>query len=136
MTPQMMAKSGELQDRIWANAEAVSQLDPHSIVGGLFIQSLNDMIDLDASRITAGRNRIPTSIWLAFSVMTILTMAAVGYQFGLTGERSWVVTIVLTLVFTTVFLLIADLDRPDEGLLRVSQQAMIDLVNRIGPIPP
>jgi hypothetical protein len=63
-------------------------------------------------------------------------MVDVGYQFGLTGTRSWAVTILLILVFTPVFVLIADLDRPQAGLVRVSQQALIDLLNKIGtPVP-
>jgi hypothetical protein len=109
---------------------------PNSIVVGLFVQSLNETIDLDETRVTAGRNRIPDAIWLALYVVTILTMAAMGYQFGLTGEHSWPVTILLVLVFTTVIMLIADLDRPQEGLLAVSQQAMIDLINKIGAPAP
>jgi hypothetical protein len=131
-----MAKTAALQDRLWAQAVAISQADPKSIPGGLFVQSLNEVIDLDATRVTAGRNRIPDVIWLTLFGITFLTMAAVGYQFGLTGERSWIVTILLALAFTMVLALIADLDRPNEGVLQVSQQAMIDLVNRIGPPVP
>jgi hypothetical protein len=37
----------------------------------------------------------------------------------------------LALTFTLVFALIADLDRPLQGLLTVSQQAMIDLQNKM-----
>jgi len=136
MTPEAMAQSGALHDRLWADAVAVGMQSPNSIVVGLFEQSLNEMIDLDAARVAAGRNRIPDTIWLALYVVTILTMAAMGYQFGLTGEHSWPVTILLVLVFTTVILLIADLDRPQEGLLKVSQQAMIDLINKIGAPAP
>jgi hypothetical protein len=109
---------------------------PNSIVVGLFVQSLNEMIDLDETRVTAGRNQIPDSIWLVLYVVTILTMMAMGYQFGLTGEHSWPVTILLVLVFTAVLLLIADLDRPQEGWLKVSQQAMVDLINKIGAPAP
>jgi hypothetical protein len=108
---------------------AVTEQNPGSIVGGIFVQSLNEMIDLHETRVTAGRNRIPDSIWLVLYIVTILTMTAVGYQFGLTGERSWAVTILLVLVFAAVLSLIADLDQPQIGLLRVSQQAVIDLVN-------
>ena len=136
MTKDAMAQSGALQDRLWADAVAVGTQSPNSIVGGLFIEALNDTIDLDATRVTAGRNRIPDSIWLALYAVTILTMAAMGYQFGLTGEHSWPVTILLALVFTAVILLIADLDRPQAGLLKVSQQAMLDLIDKIGaPVP-
>jgi len=136
MTPEVMAQSGALHDRLWAQAVAVGGQSPNSIVVGLFVQSLNEMIDLDETRVTAGRNRIPDSIWLALYVVTILTMMAMGYQFGLTGEHSWPVTILLVLVFTAVLLLIADLDRPQAGWLKVSQQAMIDLINKIGAPAP
>lgn len=136
MTPEVMAKTSALHDRLWAAAAAAGNQSPNSIVVGLFIQSLNEVIDLDETRITAGRNRIPDIIWLALYAVTILTMAAMGYQFGLSGEHSWAVTTLLTLVFTTVILLIADLDRPQHGFLKVSQQAMIDLINKIGPPTP
>jgi hypothetical protein len=136
MTPAAMAQSGALHDRLWADAVTVGTQSPNSVAGGLFIQSLNEMIDLDETRVTAGRNRIPDSIWLTLYAMTILTLTAIGYQFGLTGEHSWPVTILLALVFTAVILLIADLDRPQAGLLKVNQQAMIDLINKIGAPTP
>jgi len=136
MPPAATALSGAMHDRLWTVAVAVGAQSPNSITGGLFIQSLNEMIDLDETRVTAGRNRIPDSIWLTLYFMAVLTMAAMGYQFGLTGEHSWPVTILLVLVFTTVIMLIADLDRPQAGLLKVSQQAMIDLIDKIGAQAP
>ena len=136
MTPEARAQSSALHDKLWAAAVAATAQNPDSITGGLFIQSLNDVIDLDETRVTAGRNQIPDTIWVVLYIVTILTMAAMGYQFGLTGERSWPVIILLMLVFTAVMLLIADLDRPQRGILQVSQQALIDLVNKIGPPSP
>ena len=50
--------------------------------------------------------------------------------------RSWPVTILLALVSTAVILLIADLDRPQQGLLKMSQQPIIDLINKIGAPAP
>jgi len=49
MSPEGMQKSRRLQDRLWAiAADTVTRSD--SIATGLFIQSLNEMIDLDATR--------------------------------------------------------------------------------------
>jgi len=132
MTPDVVAKSSAVQERLWADAVAAGTQNPNSIVVGLFVQSLNETIDTDAMRVTAGRNRIPSTIWWALYFVTVLSMAAMGYQFGLTGEHSWPVSILLALVFTAVLLLIADLDRPQQGLLQVSQQAMMDLIDKIG----
>jgi hypothetical protein len=44
-------------------------------VVGLFITSLNDVIDLHTKRVTQGRNRIPGSIWASLYVIAILGMA-------------------------------------------------------------
>ena len=49
------------------------------------------------------------------------------------SERLWIIglnvaaMVALVLAFAFVLSLIANLDRPQEGLLRVSQQAMIDV---------
>jgi hypothetical protein len=39
--------------------------------------------------------------------------------------------LVLAVAFSAVMLLVTDLDRPQEGLLRVSQQPMLDLQQRL-----
>ena len=135
MSLQGMANTSALHDRLWALA-ATAGTQSNSISTGLFIQSLNELIDLDAVRVTALRNQIPDSIWLMLFVVTIFAMTAMGYEFGLTGARSWAVTLLLVIVFTTVITLIADLDRPQQGLVRVSQQPLIDLLNKIGTSAP
>lgn len=135
MSEEGMAKSADLHDQLWAIATSEAQ-NSDSISTGLFVQSLNEMIDMDAVRMSGLRNRIPDTIWFMLAAVTIFSMGAMGYQFGLTGVRSWGATIFLVLVFTPVILLIADLDRPQAGLLQVSQQPLIDLLEKIRtPVP-
>jgi hypothetical protein len=122
-----LARSEELQDRLWTQAVIVAEKNPSPITG-LFIQSLNDVIDLHAKRVTMGaRNRIPITIWVALYFTAILAMAGVGYHSGLTCATRNLATLALVFTFSGILWLIADLDRPQEGLLKVSQQAMIDL---------
>lgn len=95
---------------------------------GLFIQSLNSTIDLHATRVqVAVRNRIPGIVWAILYLVTILTMAGVGYHAGLARTSRSLAILMLVATFSAIMLLIADLDRPREGLLRVSQQALVDL---------
>jgi len=54
-------------------------------------------------------------------------MAGMGYHVGVTGKRRWLAASVLVLAFSIVMWLIADLDHPMGGFLRVNQQTMIDL---------
>lgn len=69
----------------------------------------------------------PTRFWLTLYLVTLLTMSGVGYHEGLCRSRRSIVIVVLVAAFSAVITLAADLDRPREGWLRISQQPMIDL---------
>ena len=116
------------QGQLWSAATTVGLQHPDSIVVGLFVQSLNEVIDLHAKRVTAGlRNRIPGAIWAALLTIAAFSMAAMGYHAGLVGTTRSLAIIVVAVTFSAVIALIADLDRPQEGSLTVSQQALIDV---------
>ena len=133
-TQQAIVRSEQLHEELWVQAAAVSEKDAHSIVTGIFIQSLNEVIDLHARRMLVGiRSRIPLVLWLGLFGLSMLGMAAVGYHAALSGTRRSPVMFGLVVAFSVVLLLIADLDRGQEGLRRVSQQAMIDLQKSIAP---
>jgi hypothetical protein len=121
-------RSEQLQEQLWAQAVALGEGHPTSIVVGLFVQSLNEVIDLHAKRVTAGiRNRIPGAIWLALLAVAVLALASMGYHSGIAGTRRSLAQVAVAVTFAVVIGLIADLDRPQEGSLRVSQQALVDL---------
>ncbi len=124
---QAVSKSEELQGRLWAQAVAVTEKD-RSPIAAIFVQSLNDVIDLHATRVMAGlRSRVPAVIWIVLYVLATLAMEMIGYHAGLANSRRSIAAVALIIGFALVLFLIADLDRPGQGLLSVSQQAMIDL---------
>jgi hypothetical protein len=121
-------RSEVLQNRLWQLTVPIALKNPNSIIVGLFVQALNDVIDLHTKRLTAAvRNRIPFAIWAALYGISIFSFAAMGYHSGLTGTTRSLVIIAVAFTFTVVIVLIADLDRGQEGVLKVSQQALIDL---------
>jgi len=122
-----IARSEEIHRLLWKQTAAVAEKHPTPI-NGLFITSLNMVIDLHAKRITASiRNRIPPTIWIALYMVAFLAMMAVGYHTGLSGSRRTMAVLFQALAFSAVLILIADLDRPQEGLLKVGQEAMADV---------
>jgi len=130
---QALVRSEELQEQLWAQAVAASQVTPGSVTTGIFIQSLNELIQLHLKRLTVGiRNRVPGTIWGTLYSLAALAMFMMGYRAGLVGSRSRLISLALVLSFSGVIFLIADLDRPQQGLIRVSQQAMTELQNRLG----
>jgi len=50
-----------------------------------------------------------------------------GYHAGLAGRSRSLAVLAVAFTFSVVLWLVADLDRPQEGSLTVSQQVMIDL---------
>jgi hypothetical protein len=69
-------------------------------------------------------SRVPVIIWVCLGIITLLSMATVGYQAGQAGKWVLFPKIMLALAFATVIALIADLDRPQTGLVKVSQGAL------------
>ena len=80
-------------------------------------------------------SRLPKVLWTTLYLVTILTMAGVGFHEGLaSSRRSWAI-VVLVVAFSAIMTLVADLDRPQEGLVTVSQHAMIDLRKTMNDTP-
>ncbi|MBX7165779.1 MAG: hypothetical protein K1X74_05470 [Pirellulales bacterium] len=126
-----------IHDQLWNETSAVAAADSHSIVTGLFIQSLNEMIDLHATRVMVGlRSRIPGAVWAALYAVAILTMATLGFQEGVLSNRRSLVSFGVVLAFTIVLFMTTDLDRPREGLLQISQQTMLDLQQSVRASEP
>ena len=109
-------------------AVANARKDMNSDVAALYIDSLNEVNGIHASRVAVGMQaRVPGEIWLALYCITILGMVSVGYQTGIAGSKRSLAWPILALSFALVFALIASLDRPDSGILKVTQQPLIDL---------
>lgn len=127
---QGVVRSEELQGLLWGQAAAAAEKHPGSIPAGLFITSLNEVIDLHAKRIMFGlRTRLPGIVWGVLYFVAVLAIGAIGYHAGLVSGRRFLAILPLILTFSAVLVLIADLDRPGEGLFKVSQQALADLRN-------
>ena len=124
---QALVKSEELHNQLWVQAVAATEKDRTPITG-LFVSSLNEVIDLHAKRVMAGlRSRVPGVIWIVLYVLAILAMVMMGYHSGLVHSRRSIAVIALVIGFSSVLYLIADLDRPAQGTLQVSQQSLMDL---------
>jgi hypothetical protein len=129
---QALRQSDALQATLWAKAAEIGQKNPGLITVGLFIQSLDEMIDLHLKRVTVGmRDRIPATIWVVLYVLACLAMGMMGSQAGVSESRHFFMELALALSFSVVLFLIVDLDRPQQGLIRVSQQAMVELQDKL-----
>ncbi len=122
-----IAESERLQREVWSRAATLAKAEPRSIPAGLLLQSLNEMIDLHASRLGAARNHIPPTVLTALILVAIASMGWVGASFGSTGRRGMVTALILSALIAFVIAVIVDLDQPRAGMIRVSQTPLLDL---------
>jgi len=127
-----LADAARIQDALWDMAVVNARKDMNSDVAALYIDSLNEVSAIHALRVAVGiQLRVPREVWLVLYFVTLLGMLSVGYQTGVTGSKRSIarpiVGVSFAVSFALVFGLIAALDRPDSGILGVTQQPLIDL---------
>jgi hypothetical protein len=118
--------SAEIQNELWRRTESVAAEAPTPMTG-LFISALNEVIDTDAERVAAGRNRIPPGVWGLLLVVAAAGCFISGYGSGAQGARSMFTTLFLPGLITVVILLVFDLTHSLQGVIGISQQPLIDL---------
>jgi hypothetical protein len=136
MLRQASDRTEQTHRELWSRAVAEGKRDPRAVTTGVFIQSLNEMIDLHAKRMTALENHVPEVIFILLYLVSILTLGMVGYGCGLGTRRNLLMTMTAAFLIASIVLVIVDLDRPRRGLVKVSQQRLIDLQENLRkPLP-
>jgi len=121
-----LRKSAEIENALWQHAEAAAKVAPTPITA-TFIVTLNEMIDTDAERLSAGRNIIPSGVWLLLLVVAGCGCLISACGSGAQGVRSGLTDVFLPLLISVVIMLVFDLTHPHQGFISISQQPLIDL---------
>ena len=132
-----ISRSEMLHEKMWATLTSLDPTNINSMSVTLFTYSLNELIDLHERRVISGaRLRIPPTLWSVLLIISLLGMGEIGYQTALTGSTRTPVSMGLVIAFALLLSLVADLDRPLEGTLRINQSAMRELLQRLEPPAP
>lgn len=123
----LLAKAVRTQRALWAIALRAADVDPSPVTSGLFIQSLNDLIDSYGRRDAALSRHVPEVVLLLLYVTFPLTGGIVGFASGLAGHRPSLVSYVMVALIVILVFVIVDLDRPRRGLIEISQKSLLDL---------
>ena len=116
-----------IQRLLWLQAEALAAREDKSYPSNLYTVALNEVIDLPSKRAAAMNNHVPeTVIWLLL-VSSALSLAIVGYGFGLGQQRNNFSLVALSVLIVLVIMLIVDFDRPRRGFIEVDESAIVQL---------
>jgi hypothetical protein len=117
---QALSRSKQLQEELWLDAAAVAQNDRTAITA-VYVNSLNETIDLHEKRVAAFENRVPRPVWL---LIIFTSLIAVFTRGSTLASRFWLTLILVPITVAIVVALIADLDTPGRGLIRLDQRAL------------
>jgi hypothetical protein len=124
----------QLQRQLWSTVQNAALAQPSALTG-LAAAGMNDVLNSQAYVQAAWWNRIPRAAWLLMTLIALVCNLMVGYAASGASVRSLLLTI-LPLLLATAFLLIADIDSPRGGVIRVSPQNLLSLSEQLAlPTP-
>jgi hypothetical protein len=123
------ARTARVQSELWATVRGPAAADP-TTVSAIVLVGMNDVLNSQGYTQAAWWNRIPQAAWLLMLLIGICCNALVGYgaQNPKAGRGQLVI---LPVVVAISFGLIADIDSPRGGLIRVAPLNLIALADSL-----
>jgi hypothetical protein len=122
---QINAETTRAQTEMWSAVNGPATAQPTPVIA-LAVSGMNDVLNSQGYTQAAWRNRIPIAAWCLMGAIAIFANLLMGYGARSDKMRSTLL-LVLPLIVSTSFLLIADIDSPRSGIIRVSPQNLISL---------
>jgi hypothetical protein len=122
----LLDESDQIQHQLWNMASVNAWKDMNSDIAALYIESLNDLANIQAMRVAVGlQARLPLGLWILLYLLLFLGMLSMGYQIAVAeSSKASIVKTILILTFSMFVVLIASLDVPGKGFINVSQQPL------------
>ena len=123
---QIDADTARVQRELWAAAAKPATAQPSAVVA-LAVGGMNDVLNSQGNTQAAWWNRIPGAAWALMFAIAVFCNGLLGYGARQMEPRLFMV---LPLVVAVAFFLIADIDSPRGGVIRVHPQNLVSL--RVG----
>jgi hypothetical protein len=121
-----VADGGRLQRSLWRMGGEALDDSPTDSAPRLYIETLNEMIDMQTVQVSALNNRVPGAVLVFEVVAASVALGLLALYLAILARG--VISVVLAAAFVSVLLLITfDLDRPVRGLVRVPDTPLVNL---------
>ena len=131
---QINASTARLQSELWSVIQTGAVAQPTPVMA-LVVSGMNDVLNSQGYTQAAWWNRIPTAAWALLGAIAICSNLLLGYTSRLHDGKARRFFI-LPLIVSISFFLIADLDAPRGGVIRVSPQNLMSLLPTFGHPAP
>ena len=119
------AATTQLETDLWSAVQAPAAAQPTFLIT-IAVTGMNDVLNSKGYTQAAWWNRIPNAAWGLMATIAICCNLLIGYG-AHKGEAKRTLLLVLPLVVSISFFLIADIDSPRGGIVRVSAQNLTSL---------
>ena len=126
---QINARTGQLQTKLWSAVHAIPPAQQTPVVA-LAVSGMNDVLNSQGYTQAAWWNRIPVGAWIVMVSVAICSNVLIGYGVRRV-EPGGIRLIALPLVLCISFFLIADIDSPRRGMIRLHPQNLISLAQSL-----
>jgi hypothetical protein len=130
--PALVARANALQGDIWQTTQVLAHRLPNPVTAAL-ISALNEMFDDTTAQRFAYASRVPADIMLGLYFGALLSIAALSYQFSLSGKRHFVMSSLLLLMWSGGMLVIVDLNLPRMGRITADVAPLAWTIQDFGP---
>ncbi|MCA6271380.1 MAG: hypothetical protein IM661_02505 [Phenylobacterium sp.] len=120
--------SEALQAPMWQRTAAAARTSDAPALANFLVQSVTRMIEVEGQRKAALAARIPPAVLTALMAYSVGVAAVFGYVAAGAHAHRRRIAWAMFLLVTLAFMLILDLDRPGDGLIRISEANMNDMV--------
>jgi hypothetical protein len=128
-------RSERLATRAGEIATEVLRQAPHEERSARLVEAVDAVHSTRAKLLQDARGRLPGAVLLLLAGSTAAAILMVGYAKGVSGRRAPLESVILAVLTVTIVLLIVDLDRPMRGMIRVPQQNLVELHERLVGAP-
>jgi hypothetical protein len=119
------ASEAQLERQLWALAAQALDAKPIASAPRLYVESLNETIDGETTRVVALSNRVPTAVLVLEVIGASVALGLLGAHLAIGGRGVFGVLLASALI-AFLLLVTADLDRPTRGLIRVPDSVLTD----------
>ena len=119
------ATEARLERQLWQQAAQALDAKPIASAPRLYVESLNEMIDGETTRVAALTNRVPTAVLLLEVIGASVALGLLGAHLAIGGRGVFGVMFASALI-AFLLLVTADLDRPTRGLIRVPDSVLTE----------
>lgn len=115
------------QAQLWGTTVAAVRGSPTPVSALAAANSMTDAIDSEGYAQAAAWNRIPMGAWVLLYALGGVSMTMIGYRFRIRAPHNSLMLISPAVVATALFL-IADIDCPQNGVIRVAPENLVALI--------